>query len=115
MKRTKGKRPGSSRSCLVSPVRILEDELLELRRELRATVRAYAARLEIQLAETVAALHSTPTPDDLSRERAHQLRDLTAMVRKRTLKPEKGRRKDLRKLDALITELHLFLPNQHVR
>ncbi len=115
MKGAKSKALAGSRSCLVSPVRILEDELLELRRELRATLLAYAARLEIQLAETVAALHSNPAPDDLSRERAHQLRDLTAMVRNRKVKPEKGRRKDLRKLDALITELHLFLPNQHVR
>ena len=28
------------------------------------------------------------------------------MMRKRKLKPEKGRRKDLRKLDSLIHDLH---------
>ncbi len=45
----------------------------------------------------------------------HQLRDLTVMVRKRKLKPEKGRRKDLRKLNALITDLHLFLPEARAK
>jgi len=42
----------------------------------------------------------------LSREQLHDIRDLTIMVRKRKLKPEKGRRKDLRKIDSLIRDLH---------
>lgn len=65
---------------------------------MRATLRAYAAGLEIQLAETVAALQATQSPEELPRDRLVQLRDLTAMVRKLKLKPEKGRRKDLRKM-----------------
>jgi len=106
------KRRSRVQSLSASPVRMLESELLDLRRELRETIRAYAARLEVQLAESVAALRSNEGPDELPRERAHQLRDLTAMVRKRKVKPEKGRRKDLRKLDSLITDVHLFLPDQ---
>ncbi len=35
----------------------------------------------------------------------HQIRDLTIIVRNRKLKPEKGRRKDLRKIDSLIVDL----------
>ena len=84
---------------------------MKLRSELRKTVRVYTARLEIQLAQSVAALQSSQQPEELPRERLHQLRDLTTMVRKRKVKPEKGRRKDLRKIDALITDLHLFLPD----
>ena len=91
---------------------MLESELLELRRELRATLRAYAARLEVQLAESVAALQSVNPTEEVPRERVHQLRDLTAMMRKRKVKPEKGRRKDLRKIDTLINDVHLFLPEQ---
>ena len=44
--------------------------------------------------------------EDLSRERLHDIRDLTIMMRKRKLKPEKGRRKDVHKLDSLIRDLH---------
>ena len=94
-----------------SPVKHLESELQLLRRDLRATVRAYAARLEIGLAESVATLNSYKPADELSRERLHQVRDLTIMLRNRKVKPEKGRRKDLRKIDSLITDLHLFMQN----
>jgi hypothetical protein len=34
-----------------------------------------------------------------------EIRDLTIIVRNRKLKPEKGRRKDLRKIDSLIVDL----------
>jgi hypothetical protein len=92
-----------------SPARLLGSELETLRRDLRTTVRAYAARLELGLAESRAALESNNCAEP-SRERLHQLRDLTILVRKRRLKPEKGRRKDLRKIDSLIEDLQLLVP-----
>ena len=94
-----------------SPVKMLESELQFLRRDLRATVRAYTARLEIGLSESAAALNSYKPAEELSRERLHQVRDLTIMLRNRKVKPAKGRRKDLRKIDSLITDLHLFMQN----
>jgi hypothetical protein len=87
-----------------SPVTMLTDELDAVRRDLRRTIRAYAARLELDLAESIAAVTRYKRPEDLSRERLHHIRDLTIMMRKR--KPEKGRRKDVRKLDSLIRDLH---------
>src|SRR3979411_2652729 len=95
-----------------SPARLLESELEKLRGDLRATVRAYAARLESGLAERRGALESSKPAEELSRERLHQLRDLTILVRKLKLKPEKGRRKDLRKIDSLIEDLQLLVPNK---
>ena len=90
----------------VSPVTMLTDELDAVRRDLRRTVRAYAVRLELDLAESIAAVTRYKRAEDLSRERLHDIRDLTIMMRKRKLKPEKGRRKDVRKLDSLIRDLH---------
>jgi len=88
-----------------SPVKSLESELRALRRDLRATVRAYASRLERELIATATALKSYGPVDELSQERLHRVRDLTIMVRTRRLKPKKGRRKDLRQIDSLISEL----------
>jgi len=103
----KHKRNGSRRKASnTSPVRLLEDELVALRRDLRATMRAYAARLEIDLAETKAAVAASKPVENLSRERLHEIRDLVILVGNRKVKPEKGRRKDLRKLDAIIGDLH---------
>jgi hypothetical protein len=90
----------------VSPVTMLTDELDSVRRDLRRTIRSYAARLELDLAESIAAVNRYKRGEDLSRERLHDIRDLTIMMRKRKLKPEKGRRKDVRKLDSLIHDLH---------
>jgi hypothetical protein len=88
------------------PAKMLTTELLSLRQELRKTVRAYAARLETNLAASANKIDSYGDPDKLSRTRLSEIRDLTIMLRKRKLKPEKGRRKDLRKIDALIGEVH---------
>ena len=85
---------------------MLTDELDSVRRDLRRTIRAYVALLELDLAESIAALTRYKRGEELSRERLHDIRDLTIMMRKRKLKPEKGRRKDVRKLDSLIRDLH---------
>jgi len=98
-----------------SPVHVLEAELKKLRRDLRATVRAYAMRLEINLAESRAALGSLKPAEDLPRERLHELRELMIHVRKRKLRPEKGRRKDLRKIDSLIEDVRLLMPRKSAR
>ena len=37
------------------------------------------------------------------------------LVQKRKLKPEKGRRKDLRKIDSLIEDLQALVPNKGER
>ena len=104
------KRRGRRDSPDTSPVKVLQAELARLRRDLRTTVRAYAARLEVDLAESRAALGSFDSVDELSRERLHELRDLMIHVRKRQLKPEKGRRKDLRKIDSLIEDVRILMP-----
>ena len=69
---------------------MLTDELDSVRRDLRRTIRAYAARLELDLAESIAAVNSYKRGEDLPRERLHDIRDMTIMMRKRKLKPEKA-------------------------
>ncbi len=88
-----------------SPVRQLELELHQLRRQLRTTARVYAQRLERDLLAATAALDRLAPAEELSREELHRIRDFSIMVRQRRLRPEKGRRKDLRKIDSLICEL----------
>ena len=102
----KRKRSKKKKRREVSPVTMLTDELASLRRDLRRTSRAYTARLEADLAESMAVVASSKRVEALSREELHDIRDLTIMVRKRKLKPEKGRRKDLRKIDSLIQDVH---------
>jgi hypothetical protein len=101
-KRGQGRRGGPRES---SPITMLESELHALHRDLRTTVKAYIARLENDLLVCLAALRACGPIEHVSREMLHQIRDLTIVVRNRKLKPEKGRRKDLRKIDSLIVDL----------
>jgi hypothetical protein len=94
------RRPGES-----SPVTMLEAELHGLHRDLRTIAKAYITRLENDLIVCLAALRSYGPIEQVPREMLHQIRDLTIIVRNRKLKPEKGRRKDLRKIDSLIVDL----------
>jgi len=84
---------------------MLESELEALHRDLRTTAKAYIARLENDLFVCLAALRSYGPIEELPREILQQIRDLTIIVRNRKLKPEKGRRKDLRKIDLSIVDL----------
>ncbi len=98
------------------PAGMLASELVSLRRDLRTTVRVYSASLEIALTECANEIASYKATEKLSRDRLRDIRDLTIMLRKRKLKPEKGRRKDLRKIDTLIGDLHAAThPGSRVR
>ena len=100
MKQRRHKRPE------VTPATMLERELEALRRDLRSTMRAYVARLEIDLAESTRAVGSVKDGENISRERLHDIRELMILLRNRKLKPENGRRKDVRKIDSLIRDVH---------
>jgi hypothetical protein len=103
--KTKHKRNRRPRPRESSPVTMLESELHALHRDLRTVAKAYIARLENDLLVCLAALRSYGPIEQVPPEMLHQIRDLTIVVRNRKLKPEKGRRKDLRKIDSLIADL----------
>jgi hypothetical protein len=93
------------------PVGLLEQELAGLRRDLRATLRAYTTRLDTELTQAAAAIAGSANVEELSRDQLHAIRELTALLRKRKLKPEKGRSKDLRKIDELVEDLRTLVPH----
>jgi hypothetical protein len=105
--KTKAKRKRESRGVAVesSPLTMLESELRALRHDLRTVAKAYISRLENDLLVCIAALRSYGPIEQVPREMLQEIRDLTIIVRNRKLKPEKGRRKDLRKIDSLIVDL----------
>ncbi len=108
---TKKKRAnGNGEPVYSSPVGLLECELASLRRDLRRTMRAYAQRLEDDLGKSTAAVRSLASAENLSSDKLRDVRDMMVLVRRRKLKPEKGRRKDVRKIDSLIEDLQLFVP-----
>src|SRR5689334_8311172 len=105
--KTKAKRKRARRRLAVesSPLTMLESELRALHHDLRLVAKAYITRLENDLLVCIAALRSFGPIERLPREMLQEIRDLTIIVRNRKLKPERGRRKDLRKIDSLIVDM----------
>jgi len=83
----------------------LEAELLRLRTVLRDIADKYVADLEaeiVQLGETVAEMQGSMKDNGTLRMMAAEIRDLN-------LKPDKGRRKDLKRIDDLVDRLETML------
>jgi hypothetical protein len=100
-----------AKSLEVSPMKSLAEELDFLRKSFRESINVYSTRVETQLAQIRdAVLEQTKNPK-LPPALVRDLRDMITLCRTLDLKPEKGRRKDLKKIDALVEELQLMIQN----
>ncbi|MGH8095593.1 MAG: hypothetical protein ACREIF_19350 [Chthoniobacterales bacterium] len=80
-------------------------DLVSLRRTLRHTGRAYLNRLEAEIDEVAAWATERAKERDLPKARIRDLGDMITLVRKIDGKPSKGRRRDLKKIDATLGDL----------
>lgn len=89
-----------------SPARSLIADLVRLRRALRQTGRTYLLGLEAEIDEVSAwARAQAEQTDDLPKARLRDLGDMITLVRKLETKPLKGRRRDLKRIDATLADL----------
>src|SRR5262245_20965981 len=95
-----------------SPVRHLQLELQELRRELRTTARVYAQRLEHELILTNAALDRYTHAENLIDDQQNTIRDFAIIVLQRRLSKQKWRLKYLRKIESLISDLRPLVDDE---
>ena len=87
-----------------SPLRSVEEELAFLRKMFGELISSYSLRIEaeiVRITESVAA----EGKKKLSTSRARDARDMLVLLRNLGIKPEKGRRRDLKKIDAALEEL----------
>jgi hypothetical protein len=100
-----------SKSLEVSPMKSVAEELDFLRKSFRESVNAYATRIETQLTlarERIIEKTKTTKPQP---SRIRDLRDILTLCRTLDLKPDKGRRKDLKKIEAAVDEIHAMIQN----
>ena len=101
---TKHKRSGG-KYVNASPSKSLGRELRELRRTLRVSARVYVARLDAEIARIAAWNAAMERIEAPSRSDLRNIGDMLSLVRRLDTKPEKGRRKDLRKIDSVVSDL----------
>lgn len=87
------------------------EELDQLRTVVRETLDAYGGRLEAEIALVRAAVSELRKLKEPSSDRIRDLRDMLTLLRHVPVRTDKGRRKDLKKLDSLVGDLQMMIEN----
>ena len=103
--------PTMAKSLDVSPAKSFAEEVEILRKSFRACLDVYATRVEAELSHIKEVTLAKTQSAQLSQNTIRDLRDMITLCRTLDIKPEKGRRKDLKKIDSLIDELNLMVEN----
>lgn len=90
-------------------------DLVSLRQTLRRTGRAYLSRLDAEIDEVAAWANEKAKERDPSKACIRKLGDMITLVRKIETKPEKGRRRDLKKIDATVNDLRELIGSKPSR
>ena len=84
----------------------VSEELAFLRKTMRELAAAYSNQLEGEITALIEAVRTdAETRKKLPASRAHDLRDMLSLLRNLEIKPAKGRRRDLKKIESLVEEL----------
>ena len=92
------------------PFKTVSEELTFLRKTFRELVGAYSGQLEAEIAYLQTTVQSdAESKKKLPGSRASDLRDVLMLLRSLEVKPSKGRRRDLKKVENLIEELRTII------
>lgn len=94
-----------------SPMKSAGEELDFLRKVFREIIAGYTARVEGEIAQIREAVAGEEKKKKLSASRLRDARDIITLIRTLDVKTEKGRRRDLKKIDLLLEELNRFVDN----
>jgi hypothetical protein len=99
------KKPASkAKSAELLPLKTTSRELARFKKAARATIGAFAKRMENALKEVDAAL-VTLNGEKATRDRAHDVRDILTVLRSVDVKTVKGRRRDLKRIESAVEEM----------
>lgn len=85
-----------------SPIKSALEEVDALRRLFKSTLDRYAAAVETDLEQLEARLGAAG--DEPSPEQLRDVRDITSLFRMLDVKPQKGRRRDLKKIEKTLED-----------
>lgn len=92
------------------PLKPVADEVAFLRKSFKELIAAYAAHLEGDIAQIQMVLsEETASKKKLPASRVPDLRDMLMLLRNFDIKPAKGRRRDLKKMESLVEELRTIV------
>lgn len=83
----------------------LLQEFATLRAMFRKLLASYTREIETEIAQFITLVKAEGEAAEPNRERAHDFRDMLVLLRSLDIKPDKGRRRDLKRVEALLAEL----------
>lgn len=92
-------------------MKAVSEELDTLRIAFRETLEAYAARIEAEITKVQNAVTAETGKQKVSGAKLRDLRDMLTLLRRTQAKSGKGRRKDLKRMDALMDDLLMLIEN----
>lgn len=87
------------------PIRPLLDELALVRKLFHTLAARYTAQIEGELAAIRDVIATTAARKTIPRKRAREMSDILHLLRGVAIKPEKGRRRDFKRIEALVEEM----------
>lgn len=90
------------------PVRATVAEIERLRADFRQLIDAYAGKVDEEFAGVQSALSRMATQEKLPGSLGRDLRDMLTVLRNTQIKPEKARRKDIKKLESVAEDLRML-------
>ncbi len=100
------KKEAASKSTADLQYQPVAQELGFLRKTMRELVGAYSDQLEGEIAALASGVKADAEGKKVvPSSRAHDLRDMLSLLRSLEVKPAKGRRRDLKKVEVLVEDL----------
>jgi hypothetical protein len=99
----------SDDSATASPMKSVVEEVDFLRGTLKEIVTAYTGRLEGEMTRVRAAASRSMNKKRLPAAQIRDARDMLTLLRKLDVKPSKGRRRDLKRVETVVEELKRFV------
>ena len=91
------------------PLKPVLDELAFVRNAFHKVVTHYAAGVEGDISLVRETVAGTASRKKVSAECAHALREMLVLLRGLDVKPEKGRRRDLKKIESVVEEMRKLM------
>jgi hypothetical protein len=95
-----------SKPASALPFKTVTEELAFLRKTFRDLIGTYSSQIEAEIAQLHAAVQADgDSKKKLPGSRVSDLRDMLMLLRSLEVKPAKGRRRDLKKIETLVEDL----------
>jgi hypothetical protein len=92
-----------------SPATAAVEEIDRIRAALREALTAYGNRLDHDFAAVREIVTAQTAAPKIPSSKMRDLRDILTLLRTLEIKPDKGRRKDIKKLDGLAGDLRMLV------